>query len=225
MKRICKYCGKAYDGDSGSSACPDCVSEQKRTTVRDRVCVTCGAAFQGGPAARYCQSCSAERKREQAARHRRDGTQRPLGSIDKCILCGGEYIVTGGRQKYCPACAAEAIRENDRRQSARWSAENTTPEMRRMVRKAASAGIRCVVCGKLFVPTDASITCSSECGRKRRSSSKTEWERANRDMLNAYQRERRRAKAESMGEEEYKSYREQINAKARENYWKRKEKQ
>ena len=26
MRRICKYCGKEYDGDPGSSCCPDCAA-------------------------------------------------------------------------------------------------------------------------------------------------------------------------------------------------------
>lgn len=93
------------------------------------------------------------------------------------------------------------------------------------MRKAASAGIRCVVCGKTFVPVDASITCSGECSRKRHSAGQAEWERANRDARNAYQRERNEKKTKSMSEDEYKSYREQVNARARENYRKRKEKQ
>lgn len=29
MKKICKYCGATYDGDPGSSACPDCVAARK----------------------------------------------------------------------------------------------------------------------------------------------------------------------------------------------------
>lgn len=35
MKRICKYCGKTYEGDPGSSACPECVGERKKTTIRE----------------------------------------------------------------------------------------------------------------------------------------------------------------------------------------------
>ena len=99
LKRICKYCGKTYEGDPGSSACPECVQKNNRTTIRQRVCSVCGATFMAGPSSKFCPACLAERKREQAARRRRTGTLRPIGSVDKCLSCGQEYIVTGGKQK------------------------------------------------------------------------------------------------------------------------------
>jgi len=225
MKRICKYCGKQYEGDPGSSACPDCVAEQKRTTIRQRACVVCGATFQGGPSAKYCPACLAERKKEQAARRRITGTARPLGSVDKCQVCGGEYIVTSGQQKYCPACAAEAIREKDRQKSRQWNAKNTTPEDRKTVRKAASAPIKCVICGKLFVPTTKAITCSLECKKQNHINNCAAWEKANHEARKEYQRNRIKAKEAAMSPEEYKIYRSKINARARENYKRRKEKQ
>ena len=48
MKRICKYCGKEYDGDPGSSCCPDCAAAQRATTLRPRTCRQCGVTFDGG---------------------------------------------------------------------------------------------------------------------------------------------------------------------------------
>lgn len=148
MKKICKYCGNAYDGDPGSSACPDRVAARKRTTIATRTCSICGATFRAGPSSKFCPVCLAERKKEQAARRRRTGTLRPLGSTDRCQVCGAEYIVKSGRQKYCPACAAEAIREKDRQQSRKWNAENTTPEDRKAIRKAASAPLPALSAGK-----------------------------------------------------------------------------
>lgn len=222
MKRVCKYCGKTYEGDPGSSACPDCVAKNKKTTIRERTCTVCGATFMAGPSSKFCPSCLADRKREQAARRRKTGTARPLGSTDKCLACGQEYIVTGGRQKYCRECAEQAMRENDRKKSKEWNNANTTPEQRKAERKAASAEIPCVVCGKLFVPTDASITCSPECKKIHRKRACAKYESENREYRNEYQKNRIRKKEAAMSQEEYKEYREKINARAKENFIKRK---
>lgn len=218
MKKICKYCGNAYDGDPGSSACPDCVAARKLTTIATRTCSICGATFRAGPSSKFCPVCLAERKKEQAARRRRTGTLRPLGSTDRCQVCGADYIVKSGRQKYCPACSAEAIREKDRQQSRKWNAENTTPEDRKAIRKAASAPVACVVCGKMFIPTDSAKTCSPECSQKNNQKRFAAWEKENREARNAYQRQRVKAKVDAMTPEEYKAYREEVNKRWRENY-------
>lgn len=118
MKKICKYCGAGYDGDPGSSACPDCVRKQRQTSIRQRICRQCGIEFPGGPRAWYCPEC---RRRNQALK-----------------------------------CAA--------------------------------------------------------------------WEKANREARNQYHLARIKAKEATMAPEEYKAYRDAINARARENYRKRKEK-
>lgn len=221
MKRICKYCGNTYEGDPGSSACPECVAKNKKTTIRERTCSVCGAKFMAGPSSKFCPSCLAIRKREQAERRKRTGTARPLGSTDKCLVCGQEYIVTGGKQKYCPECAEQAIRENDRKKSREWNAVNTTPEQRKATRKAASAEIPCAVCGKLFVPTDPSVTCSPECRKIYQKRSSAKYESENKEYRKEYQRNRIRKKEAAMSPEEYKAYRDRINARARENRKKR----
>ena len=88
-----------------------------KTSLGTRICRQCGKTFQGGPRAWYCPECREERKKEAGRRHKRIGTQRPLGSVDHCVKCGKEYVVTAARQKYCPDCAAKAIAEVDRRQA------------------------------------------------------------------------------------------------------------
>lgn len=223
MKRICKYCGKTYEGDPASSTCPECVEKNKRTTIRQRVCSVCGATFMAGPSSKFCSVCLAERKREQAERRKKNGTARPLGSIDKCLACGKDYVVKGGKQKYCPDCAEREIRENDRKKSREWNAKNSTPDERKAERKAAGAAIPCAVCGKLFVPTTRAITCSPECGKAYQKCSCAEWEAKNREKRNIYQMNRVKQKEAAMSPEEYKAYRDRINARARENYRKRKE--
>lgn len=94
--------------------------------VKPRVCRQCGAIFDGGPRAWHCPECRSRRRADAERRYRDKGRKadRPLGSIDKCTVCGKEYVVKSSRQKYCPDCAYEAVREADRPMSRRWNQEN-----------------------------------------------------------------------------------------------------
>lgn len=197
MKRICKYCGQEYEGDPGGSCCPNCAKKQRETSVRERTCQVCGKSFPGGPAAKYCPECRIERRREADRRHKaraRNGQVRKLGSTDYCIVCGKPYTVEGGLQHYCKACAPDAYRELDRLKSLEWNRANMTPEGRRAERQAATAPLICVVCGKPFYPSDASITCSKECSRAHEKERRKNWEKENREARNAYHREKRKEK-------------------------------
>lgn len=91
--------------------------------VKPRVCRQCGAVFDGGPRAWYCPACRTERTRDANRRYRAKGRKadRTLGSTDKCVRCGQDYIVKSSRQKYCPSCAYEAVREADRPMSRAWN--------------------------------------------------------------------------------------------------------
>lgn len=227
MLKLCKYCGQEYRGDPGSSACPDCVAARKKTTVADHICRTCGITFKGGPASLYCSSCAAERRKKQASEYRarkRAGNVREIGSTDICVICGREYTVDGGKQRYCKDCAAEAIRLKDIEASKKWNALHTTPEERKKVRKAAVLPIQCVICGQSFIPSDSSITCTPECSAKLRKQRFAEFEKRNRSERNEYQRKRTAAKIAAMSETELSEYRKKVNARSRENYRKRKEK-
>lgn len=224
MQRICKYCNAVYSGDPGSTACPDCVKKLRATSMGARVCTDCGAAFIGGPSAKYCPSCRRIRKLETDRRHKRNGAKRPLGSTDLCQVCNQPYTVTGGLQKYCPNCAEAAIREKDRQQSRKWNAANTTPESRREERQAHTAELVCSVCGRSFRPHSAAITCSAACAKALEKRRSAEWEREHNAQRATYHNQRRKAAEAAMTPEEYKAYRDKINARARENYRKRKEK-
>lgn len=223
MVKTCKYCGKEYNGDPGSSCCPDCAAEQRKTSVRLRVCTVCGTTFLGGPAARYCPTCRAQRRRENDRRYKRNGSVRKLGSVDICKVCGGEYVVANGKQKYCPKCAPEAIRALDNAKSREWNAANTTPEGRKRERQEATAPIPCKVCGKPFVPRTAAVTCSPECSRLLEKQNRAAWEKANSAHRNEWQQQWTKKKVDAMTPEEQAEYRAQINAQARKNYKKRME--
>ena len=89
----------------------------------------CGRSFHGGPRAWYCPMCRAVRKAEQSAackRRKRRGEVRDLGSLDKCTVCGGQYVVRSANQRYCPTCAPEAIAAVDREQGLAYYAANKT---------------------------------------------------------------------------------------------------
>lgn len=227
MLRVCRKCRIEYDGAPGSTLCPSCVREGRKTSIRDRTCRACGATFPGGPRAWYCPRCRRERKRiqkNQANARARSGTTRKLGSEDCCIVCGDLYIVKSGNQHYCPNCAVEAVRVIDRQQSKDWNAANTTPEGRRELRQAQTAELLCIVCGKPYAPNSKSLSCSPECAAEYHHRKRRAWEAENAAALNAYQRSRRTKKLAAMTPEERAAYREKVNAKARENYHKRKSK-
>lgn len=129
--------------------------------VKDRTCRQCGALFQGGPRAWYCPSCRAERKKEATRRYKKkEHPDRPIGSVDKCVICGKEYTVNSARQKYCPDCAHEAVRVIDRQQSIRWNQENrdTYYAGRNEKRRAKRF---CVICGAPITAKTVTITCEN----------------------------------------------------------------
>lgn len=227
MDRICIKCHSRYDGTKWSTLCPTCAAESKRNIRRVRVCQTCGAEFVGMPRTKHCPDCMAERRKQQAraaAERKRTGNVRKLGSIDKCVKCGKEYVVNGALQKYCPSCAPEAYLEVDRAQARKWIANNMDYVQRGIDRTAAVPTRTCPVCGKEFKPHNASVTCSSECAAKHKAASYNKYVEEHREHLNAINRNRMREKINAMTPEEYAEYRAKVNAVARENYKKRKAK-
>ena len=82
------------------------------------------------------------------------------------MICGGEYVIQSGRQKYCPRCAPDAVREIDRAQAIRWSAEHDYYAKRR---ETPRRGVKvCVVCGREIVPGTPTVTCSPDCAATHR---------------------------------------------------------
>ena len=225
MKRQCLGCGAVFEGRPDSTLCPACAKKSKDSIHwRMRTCRECGSSFLGGPRAWYCPSCRAERKRAQAKAYKKHGPARPLGSTDICPICGREYIVTGGLQKYCPDCAPAAIAAVDREQSRRWNREHIDLTAQREARQAATAEIPCVICGKTFRPNGGSpVTCSPACAAEYRRRQGAIYQREHREELSRKDAERHRDKINAMTPEELAAYRETVNAKARENYRKRKE--
>lgn len=227
MLRVCQSCGKTFEGSSSALKCPECALAVRATTIRERVCRQCGVKFLGGPRAWYCPDCRADRTKQHELEYKtrkKSGAVRKIGSTDLCVICGQAYTVESGVQKYCPNCAKEAVQAIDREQSREWSAANTTPEQRRERRKAAAAKIPCAVCGKLFVPSAPSTTCSVACSKELARRNQAKYEAAHRAERNAYHRDRRKKREAAMTPEELEEHSQAVQAKARENYKKRKAK-
>ena len=191
--------------------------------VKDRVCRQCGATFLGGPRAWYCPSCRLERRREADRNYKARGTNRPLGSIDLCVVCGKPYTVNSSTQKYCPACAPDAVRAVDQAQSRAWNEQNATPEYRRALRDKAAISRKCVICGTEFRPKTPSITCSPECSQELKKRRAWVYDEAASAEIYARKKQKNREKLDAMTSEERSAYREKVNASARANYRRRKE--
>lgn len=100
-RRACRECGRPFYGSKDNYYCPECAKTKKLdTVVKIRICWDCRTEFYGGPRAKRCPGCAYKAQQETSRRHKKAGTKRPLGSIDKCVVCGSEYIVVSGRQKY-----------------------------------------------------------------------------------------------------------------------------
>ena len=157
--RKCISCGRAFSPAYDDQVkCPDCAEQSKKSVMRDRTCRECGITFPGGPRAWYCPECRAERKKQAKQRYQSKGPARPIGSIDRCEVCGKEYTVNSARQRYCPDCAAAAVKAADNAQGREYMQEYRKIRQRRAARL-------CVVCGKPLLSLK-SIYCSAECKQK-----------------------------------------------------------
>ena len=167
--RKCKSCGKEFQGSGEQRLCPDCRKQAYVASVmRLRKCVVCGATFPGGPRAKYCTECRKERAKRSAreyAQRKAAGNTRPLGSVDICQVCGGEYVVESGLQKYCPSCAAEAVRQVILPQKRERAAQHRDEFAARKKELKVDSAI-CAYCGKPYISTSPTVTCSPECARE-----------------------------------------------------------
>lgn len=157
--RVCIRCGAEFPPGRQTAVCEACAAASRHApTLVRRTCVVCGTAIIGGPTVKYCARCRAEKRREIDARRKRLGPTRPLGSIDKCVECGAEYVVRSGAQRCCSACAPIVYA---RKIAARKAARYYAGEIVRAPRKPR---YRCTECGQLIPPERLPrCTCSDEC--------------------------------------------------------------
>ena len=162
-QHICKNCGKIYLTDKPDSwYCPGCAAASRRNVLCNRVCATCGVEFVGYPRSKYCPQCRVEAQKAANLRHNKNGTARPIGSIDLCEHCGKEYIVKGSRQRYCPECAKQVVAENIRTSKREYAQQHREETMARKAEMRKDRRI-CAVCGNPFSANTPTVTCSPKC--------------------------------------------------------------
>ena len=168
-KRACQVCGKPFNGSVDLFYCPECARAKKSDTViRIRTCQDCGVKFYGGPRARRCPDCAYKAQQGTSRQHKKTGAKRPLGSLDKCAICGKEYIVVSGRQKYCSdACQRKGVMEWQRAHKRGYSKASgqdiKKQERRKQVQKI------CVYCSRVFTSDTSTNVCSDYCRREQKS--------------------------------------------------------
>lgn len=162
-KRACQVCGKPFYGSTDCHYCPDCAKLKKLdTVVKIRTCQDCGIDFYGGPRARRCPDCAYKAQKETSRRHKKTGTKRPIGSIDKCVICGKEYTVVSGRQKYCSdACQRKGVLEWQREHKQGYH-KISGQDVKKQDRRKQAQKI-CVYCLRAFTSDKPTNTCSDYC--------------------------------------------------------------
>lgn len=126
--------------------------------------------------------------------------------------------MTGGLQKYCKACASVATRKATRAHKREYMAKlRADPETnQKMVadKRVLPSERTCKYCGKTFAATGSSAYCSDECREAGRREYYAKYDAARVERRREYDRERR----SQMTQEQ----RDELNARARANYAKRK---
>lgn len=164
-KKVCKRCGKIFEASGpGVIVCADCKDTiRHKTTKRPKICTICGASFSGGPAAKYCPNCRQDRQKIRAEQYRKTGFKRKLGSMDKCVICGAEYVVESGLQKYCKECGSQITKSDEYRMRKNTKAKQYRKSLDPESKKAKKV---CLVCGKPFESSKPTVTCSEDCAKE-----------------------------------------------------------
>lgn len=162
-KRACQVCGKPFYGSVDSHYCPVCAKTKKLDTiVKIRTCQDCGVEFYGGPRARRCPDCAYKAQQETNKRHKKTGTKRSLGSVDKCVICGKEYIVVSSRQKYCSdACQRKGVLEWQREHKRGYN-KKSGQNVKKIERRKQAQKI-CIYCLRTFTSSSPTNLCSDYC--------------------------------------------------------------
>lgn len=165
IKKICNKCNKIFLGNKNNLYCSDCVKILKSDVTRTRICIDCATAFLGGPRALRCPECRDIARKAAAARYRKKGPSRKIGSIDHCEQCGSPYVVSSGRSKYCSeACQRIAVlawQRDHKKGYASTSGQN----IKKKERKSNSQKI-CMYCGKAFSSSSNTKYCSDYCRKE-----------------------------------------------------------
>ena len=165
--KLCRQCREPFQAEKTEAIlCPACSAAYFRAaSINDRTCRQCGAVFRGGPRAWYCPGCRLQRRREADKRHKRNGTSRPIGSTDKCIRCGLDYVVNSLRQVYCKLCSDIAVPEKVRQQTLQYKNAHKDALLRNKSESHRNRNI-CIICGAVYDTSTPTVTCSPACAAK-----------------------------------------------------------
>ncbi len=234
-KRACMHCGGELPQRRTRYCCDACARAAKAGRKRvnsgkprgnqqmmwHTTCISCGAEIYRPIKCVRCKDCQDAYDRRRDAEIKSTGPRRQLGSIDLCQRCGKEYTVEAGTQKYCKACSAvatrDSIREHKRVYAAAQRADPVKSEEIRQAKRIVTKKRTCKRCGKLFEARTRVDYCSDACRKEAYREYQHQY-----SMAHAAQKAARvREKAEGMTREQ----RDEINARARENYRRRKERE
>lgn len=171
-EKICQNCGKAFWGLEGKYFCDDCAKKIKAERTRqEKICADCGRTFLGGPKSFRCRDCQGKINARKAQEMRYYGAERPLGSIDKCAVCGKKYIVEAGTQKYCSTrCKLIGLDRYNKRKTA-----NVEQKKRQKAEMRANQLYVCQYCKRPFSPVILSnaerashLYCSDHCRKEQK---------------------------------------------------------
>ena len=167
-KRACQVCGKPFYGGRDCYYCPECTRTKKLdTVVRIRTCKDCGMEFYGGPRARRCPDCAYKAQQETSKRHKKSGTMRPLGSMDRCAVCGKEYTVKSGRQKYCSdLCMRKGVLEWQREHKKGYN--KISGQHAKKIERRSEAQKICAYCLRPVASSKPTNLCSDYCRSEQR---------------------------------------------------------
>lgn len=235
MEKCCAVCGaplpprrRKYCSDACCNAAqhklPTANSgKPRKLPFREITCIDCGVKVVRPVKCKRCQACQDAKDRANAAIYaarRRAGKTRKMGSIDLCKSCGKPYVVTGSLQRYCKACAETAVHENIKAATrALGEKYRADPEKREQItqgKRRVPAKKVCAYCKNEFMGTWSGIYCSESCRKEAHRAYYKEYGAKHAEKRREQQRERSRKRTPEQ--------REAINARARANYAKRKEK-
>lgn len=247
MSTECWICGKPVQPPRKKHCSDACTSEARRRRKLtnpprrhkadnpvwyDRPCIDCGLVVRMHLKSKRCPACQHAADQAHNAEHlrRRDaGHSRKLGATYPCERCGDPYILNSGLQRYCSTCAPTAVHANinaakrDARREA--LADPVNRERRNAKRRSNWRDIKrtCPVCGAEFAPANPhSTTCSPECQRIRKQRIQQASDARRAEARNAKNRAQYQACNAALTPEELQRKREEINARARANYARRK---
>lgn len=135
LQRICKQCGRSFQGGPRAFYCTSCRMERKRIQKANYI------------------------------HRRRMGNVRLIGSKDRCEICGKEYIVVGSLQRFCPDCQPIHAREYDQKTAIEFYHSNKDRINPVRYERRRKPPKKCAWCGKEFTSHTRTLTCSVECRR------------------------------------------------------------